>query len=126
MLKEYMSSMDMRIISRMQEDLPIFADKKNSNQTDIVRTILKAKQISLEEFTKKMVLIQRKWREVSKHNVMNQYQLMFQQIASKIKKENMLQEISGIEHSPSEPEDIFENAGLVSSIKREHYLLEDS
>lgn len=48
MLKEYMSSMDMRIISRMQEDVPIFADKKDYSQQDIIRNILRVKLISLE------------------------------------------------------------------------------
>ena len=108
----------MRIISCMQEDVPIFADKKDNNQPDIIRNILIINQISLEDLTRKITLIQRKWRDRSKHNVINQYQLMFQQIASKLKGNNKLHDISEIEHSPSEPEDIFQNTGLVSSIKK--------
>jgi len=86
-----MSSMDMRIISRMQEDVPIFADKKEHGQAEIIKTILRTKEISLEELTRKVIMIQRKWRQKSKTNVMNQYQQMFQQIASKLKKNNQLQ-----------------------------------
>ena len=38
-LKEYMSSMDMRIISNMQEDVPIFADKKDREQ-GVIRSLM--------------------------------------------------------------------------------------
>lgn len=43
---------------------------------------------------------------------------MFQQIAARLKNSDRINEISGIEHSPSEPEGLFENTGLVSSIKK--------
>jgi hypothetical protein len=39
--------MDMRIIRSMQDDVPIFADKKDSSNQDIIRNILKRKLISL-------------------------------------------------------------------------------
>ena len=51
---------------------------------------------------------------------------MFQQIVARLKSSNRINEISGIEHSPSEPEGLFENTGLVSSIKKEKYFLEGS
>lgn len=46
--KEFMSSMDMRIINKMQIDVPVFADKKQNSQRDIVRRIMSCKNISLE------------------------------------------------------------------------------
>jgi hypothetical protein len=77
-LKEYMSSMDMRIIRCMQEDVPIFADKKDSNHPDIVRNILLRNQLSLEELTRKVVIIQRRWRAKFKKGVISHYKLIFQ------------------------------------------------
>lgn len=82
--------------------MPIFADKKDINQPDIIRNIMRAKQISLEELTKKVILIQRKWKETSKRNVIDTYKVLFQQIVTKIKKGERLSDISGIEHSPEE------------------------
>jgi hypothetical protein len=43
-----MSSIDLRIISKMQNDVPIFADKKQNSQRDIVKKIMGFKNISLE------------------------------------------------------------------------------
>lgn len=43
-----MSSIDMRIMSKMQNDVPIFADKKQISQRDIIRRIMSFKNISLE------------------------------------------------------------------------------
>lgn len=44
-LKEYMSSMDMRIISCMREDVPVFAVEQG--HPDVVRQILRGKGLSL-------------------------------------------------------------------------------
>jgi hypothetical protein len=45
--KEYMSSMDMRIIHTMQNDVPVFADKREHPSQDTIRRIMKNKNISL-------------------------------------------------------------------------------
>lgn len=42
-----MSSIDMRIISRMQDDVPVFA-KTERNQQNYIREIMLLKSLSLE------------------------------------------------------------------------------
>ena len=123
-----MSSMDMRIIRCMQEDVPVFADKKPKGETGIVRSLLLNKEISFEELERNVTKIQRVWRQYQKRNKskVNQYQKMykkmFQQITSKLKKEKLV-DLSDIAHSPDNLDDenpslIFENQNLVDSIRR--------
>ncbi len=45
--KEYMSSMDMRLIHTMQNDVPVFADKKEHPYKDAIRRIMGSNNISL-------------------------------------------------------------------------------
>ena len=102
----------MRIIRCMQEDVPIFADQKEKGQPDLIRSILLSNHISLEELTRKMGKIQRAWRrykQKSKNHVIDQYQKIFQQISTKLKKEK-LDDISDIVPSP---DNISENPSLI-------------
>ena len=76
----------MRILRCMQEDVPVFSDKKENNNNDVIRSIMRTKEISLEELTRKVTTIQRAWRHRFKNNVIKQYKQVFHQIALKIKK----------------------------------------
>ena len=78
-MKEYMSSMDMRIIRCMQEDVPVFADKKSNGEMGIVRSILLNKEISFEELERNVTTIQRVWRRYQKRNKskVKQYKKMY-------------------------------------------------
>ncbi len=76
----------MRILRCMQEDVPVFSDKKENNNNDVIRSIMRTKEISLEELTRKVTTIQRAWRHRFKSNMIKQYKQVFNQIALKIKK----------------------------------------
>lgn len=83
--KEYMSSMDMRILNCLREDVPAFGFREDvpvfaEHHHNVIRNVLLVKRISLEELTRKAILIQRRWRrwrEQSKHLVIGQYQRLF-------------------------------------------------
>jgi uncharacterized protein YcbK (DUF882 family) len=79
-----MTSIDMRIIHRMQNDIPFFAQKPL--QEDVIRTILRNKNISLECLTRKVVYIQRVWRKKQKISIISIYKSIFQQATVKFAK----------------------------------------
>jgi hypothetical protein len=78
-----MSSIDMRLISRMQDDVPIFAKKEGGHQ-DLVRAIMSAKSISLEELTYQVIRIQRFWKGEIKNRVVNKYKSLFREISDRL------------------------------------------
>lgn len=84
--KEYLSSIDVRILKTMSDDVPIFTRRTNSYE-EIVKTIMRSKQISLEELTRKVLVIQRAWKRAMKNIVVNKYKLLFQQATDKLIKE---------------------------------------
>lgn len=118
--------MDMRIIRNLQDDVPFFMDQKHHPPQDTIRNIMRTKAISLQELTRKAIIIQRFWKK-SKIRVVGLYQQIFQKIADKMGKQEKISEISGIAHSPEDINEeqehnidtLFENEGLVSSIKRD-------
>lgn len=81
--KEYLSSIDMRILRVMQDDVPIFSKRENSNQ-EVIKSILREKSISLEDLTRKAVVIQRAWKKMMKKIIVNKYKLLFQQATGKL------------------------------------------
>jgi len=70
--------MDMRMIRSMQKDLPVFANKKEPLHYDIIRRVMKSKNISLEELTKKVVLLQRFLKRKIQEKVVTKYKEMFE------------------------------------------------
>ena len=84
--KEYLSSIDVRILKTMSDDVPIFTRRMNSHE-EVVKAIMKSNQISLEELTRKVVVIQRAWKRAMKTLVIKKYRLLFQQATDKLVKE---------------------------------------
>lgn len=80
-----MSSIDMRLISRMQDDVPIFSNKEINNY-DYVRAIMAAKCLSLEELTRHVIKIQRFWKGKIKNRVVNKYKSLFREISDRLKR----------------------------------------
>ncbi len=83
--KEEMSSIDMRIIRSMQDDVPVFRQK--DAHPDVVRAILRSRGISLEVLTRKVVFIQRLWRKKQRNSVISKYRSLFQQATNKLTKQ---------------------------------------
>jgi hypothetical protein len=73
----------MRILRVMQDDVPIFSKRENSNQ-EVIKSILREKSISLEDLTRKAVVIQRAWKKMMKKIIVNKYKLLFQQATGKL------------------------------------------
>lgn len=48
---------------------------------------MRSKQISLEELTRKVVVIQRAWKRAMKSLIIKKYRLLFQQATDKLVKE---------------------------------------
>jgi adenine C2-methylase RlmN of 23S rRNA A2503 and tRNA A37 len=85
----------------MQDDVPVFMDHSLHPPQETIRNIMRSKQLSLEELTRKAVKIQRFWKKC-KTRVVQQYHLLFRQIADKLNRQDKISDISGIAHSPGE------------------------
>lgn len=123
MFKEYMSSMDMRMINLMQKDVPVFSNKREPHH-DTVRRIMKSKKISLEELTSKVVMLQRFFKRKIQEKVIYKYKVLFQEVTQKLMRKTKLRDISGVSISLEEEEENltqnsifpFENETVISSV----------
>ena len=73
-----MSTTDMRIIHSMQNDVPIFTDQKQNLQQNAICRIMKSKKISLEELTRKVLILQRFFRRKIQEKVIYKYKILFE------------------------------------------------
>ena len=62
----------------MQNDVPIFTDQKQNLQQNAIRRIMKSKKISLEELTRKVLILQRFFRRKIQEKVIYKYKILFE------------------------------------------------
>jgi hypothetical protein len=71
----------------MQDDVPTFTKREHSYQ-EIAKSIMRSHSISLEEFTRKVVTIQRAWKRLIKRAIISKYKLLFRLATDKLVRES--------------------------------------
>lgn len=97
-----MNSIDLKIIKRMENDVPFFKEK-TFQQPNIVKNILRRSHLSLEDFTEKVIVIQREWRKKIQKDVRTTYQKLFSKLHEQSQNNYTEMSMSGIDiHSQTE------------------------
>lgn len=84
--KEYLSSMDMRLLRTMQDDVPVFVN--HTHEQNLVKSLMAARGLSLEQLTSRVVIIQRAWRKSLSQIVVHKYRQLFRQATDKLSRDN--------------------------------------
>lgn len=118
-LQEVMSSIDMRLIKKMEQDNQnkkcILVDFKVGEGLELISFLNKIRRIPIERLTEKAIKIQRFWRKMQTQTVMPYYSNMFFRnpaINSKAAIEQHLSQISGINSNGNAEEEVlvFDNS----------------